>query len=378
MNAADPATESLSKAAPDKLSARQSAPSYEVKAGLNGDIFPALASYASFRRPAERPWGTVTVSITNATASVLANRLTVSVPGWSDQEIQMVDLAPGQSRTLLFAPTFLPGLFRNKEIVAATALVNVNDMTGHVVYRATVPVRLRSADDMYWGHGFEYARFIASWVTPHDPRVEEVLGRAKEFMPARRLPGYEDWKSPAEQAISTKAQARAIYLALQQEGVSYVKSSMTFGSPEHASVSERVRMAGESLEQASANCIDGAVLYASLFENLGMSPVIVLVPGHSYVGVRLSEDRDDFLYIETSLTGRASFDTSVDSARRGLAKYPPKDVMRIDVADARADGIYPMPSGAVPAPDGNQTTEKAEANPAGHEPSTASHHKLEP
>jgi hypothetical protein len=364
----------LPRTAPAKLSA-QAEPSYSVEAGLNGDIFPAFASYVSFRRPAERPWGMVTVSVANGTDSTIAERVTVSVPGWSDQEIQMIDLAAGQSRTLLFAPTFLPRFFQNKEIVAASALVNVTDMAGHVVYRATLPVRLRSSDDMYWGRGFKYAQFIASWVTPHDARVEALLGRAKEFMPARRLPGYEDWKSPAEQSISTTAQARAIYRALQQQGVSYVKSSMTFGSPEHAEVSERVRMPGESLERASANCIDGAVLYASLFENLGMESVVVLVPGHSYVGVRLSQSGNNYLYIETSLTGRASFEASVESARRGLAKFQPKDVLRIDIDDARADGIYPIPGGS-----SGETHDVVGDAPSdvGHSSSSASHQRIQP
>jgi hypothetical protein len=337
-------TTSPSRSSQQKLPARQPEPFYEVHAGLDGEIFPALASYVSFRRPPERPWGTVTVSIANGANTALANRVTVSIPGWSEQEIQMVDLAPGQSRTLLFAPTFLSRFFRNTEIVAASALVNATDLNGHLIYSATVPVRLRSADDMYWGRDFKYARFIASWVTPHDSRVEEVLKRAKEFMPARRLPGYESWKSPAKQAISTAAQAKAIYQAVQQTGLSYVKSSLTIGSLAHAEMSERVRMPDESLEHASANCIDGVVLYASLFENLGMEPVVVLVPGHSYIGVRVAEGASDYFYFDAALTGRVSFESSVESARRGMRRLQPKDVLRIDIADARAEGIFPMPS----------------------------------
>ena len=88
-------------------------------------------------------------------------------------------------------------------------------------------------------------------------------------------------------------------------------------------------------------------MYASLFENLGMDPVIVLVPGHAYVGVRLSPKMNDFLYIETSLTGRAPFENSVLSASRGMSKVPAGKVLRVDIAHARAGGIYPMPlSGA--------------------------------
>jgi hypothetical protein len=194
---------------------------------------------------------------------------------------------------------------------------------------------------MYWGADFKFAPFIASWVTPHDPSVESVLTRAKEFMPGRRLPGYEPQKSLSAQRISTIEQARAIYRALQEIGISYVKSSLTFGR--NTGVSERVRMPAASIQQLSANCIDGVVTYASLFENLGMDPVVVLVPGHAYVGVRESEDSDSYLYIETAITGRASFEAAVKAATKGLARVPEKDVIRIPISKARLSGIYPMP-----------------------------------
>ena len=255
----------------------------------------------------------------------------------------MVELGAGESRTFLFAPTFLPRFYANKEIIAATALVNATDMGGQTVFSETAPVRLRSVDDIFWGENFRYARFIASWVTPHDPSVESVLGKAKEFMPKRRLPGYEQNKPIVIVERSTLLQVKAIYRALQENGISYVKSSLTLGG--NQSVSERVRMPGESLQDASANCIDGVVMYAALFENLGLQPVVVLVPGHAYVAVRLSPKSNNYLFLETSLTGRASFEAAVNAADAGLAKVAPEQVVRIAIGEARVNGVYPMPSG---------------------------------
>lgn len=324
------------------IKARSTEPTYAISAGLDGEIFPVFANYASLKKPRQRQWGIVSVKITNSTASVLRNRLTVQLPGWSDQEIQLAEMSAGESRTYMFAPSFLPRLYQNKEIIAATALITATDMAGKIVFRETVPVRLRSADDMYWGRDFKYAQFIASWVTPHDREVERVLSKAKAFMPRRRMPGYEHRKSPVMQERMTYAQAKAIYGALQQKGISYVKSSMTLGG--HQDVSERVRMPFESLHQVAANCIDGAVMYASLFENLGMDPVVVLVPGHAYVGVRVAAGSDKYLYIETSLTGHASFASAVQSAERGLSKVSPTSVVRIAIREARIAGVFPMPS----------------------------------
>jgi hypothetical protein len=326
---------------PPKSRVRTPEPVYAVQVGIDGEIFPVFANYASLQQREERTWGMVGVTVSNSTDAVLRHRVTVQVPGWSDQEIQLLEMAAGDVRTLIFAPTFLPRLYRNKEIAAATVVVRATDMGGRLVFEQTVPVRLRAAGDMFWGTGFRYAPFIASWVTPHDPRIELLLSRAKEYMPGRRLPGYEEWKTAEQQEKSTELQAEAIYRALQEAGISYVKSSLTFGR--NTSVSERIRMPREALRQSSANCIDGVVMFASLFENLGMEPSVVLVPGHAYVGVRVARNTSKYLYLDTALTGRASFDAAVEAAGRGLARYDVADVSYIRISEARRAGIFPMP-----------------------------------
>ena len=197
---------------------------------------------------------------------------------------------------------------------------------------------------MLWGKDFKFAPFIASWVTPHDDEVEEVLSQAKELMPGRRLPGYEEWKSSGDQEHSTFQQARAIYKALQKLGISYVKSSTNFGSNE---MTQRIRMPHESLKQTSANCIDGAVMYASMFENLGMDTQIVLIPGHAYVGVRSSQNGSKYLYFDTVLTGRDDFEASVHAAEKGLSERQPSEINRIDVSESRRAGIFPMQEGVL-------------------------------
>jgi hypothetical protein len=341
-----PATPAFSSDKPDLRTAASSAAAktsatYDIEVGLDGEVYPVFANYASLQKAVQRRWGTVAVSVTNSSDQPLRDRIAVQVPGWSDQEIQIADLSVGEKRTYIFAPTFLPRFYANSEIKAATALITAADPSGKITFQATVPVRLRAVEDMYWGPDFKYAPFIASWVTPHDTHVEQVLTRAKEFMVGRRLPGYEDGKSETLQEQQTVLQARAIYRALQRQGVSYVKSTLTLGGNDDWS--ERVRYPRESLQAKSANCIDGALTYASLFENLDMDPIIVLVPGHAYVGVRLTRHSPRFLYIETSLTGRSSFEVAVASAQKSLAKVPRAQMTFIGIGDARRAGIFPMP-----------------------------------
>jgi hypothetical protein len=171
--------------------------------------------------------------------------------------------------------------------------------------------------------------------------VEEFLSQAKEFAPLHRLPGYETWENNPTQVNSTYQQARAIYEAMQKRGLSYVKSSMTLGN--NRDVSERIRFPGESLDRVSANCIDAVVAYAAVFENLGMETSVVLVPGHAYIALREAYKSDKYLYIDVALTGRASFETAVLSASKGLRNFGPARTSLISISAARQQGIYPMP-----------------------------------
>jgi hypothetical protein len=320
---------------------RQPTSPYKIQAGIDGEIYPVFANYASLQRQGDRTFGVVSVTVSNTSAEPMLRRVTVSIPGWSDNEIQTVELAPETTRTMVFAPAFLPRLYQNHEITAATAHVTITDTVSNSSYETTLPVRLRSAEDMFWGNGFKYAPFIASWVTPHDRQVENVLARAKSFTADHRLPGYENWKTAAQQELETYREAKAIFTALQRMGLSYVKSSGTLG--DHKGVSERIRMPRISLSQDSANCIDSAVMYASLFENLGMDASIVIVPGHAYAGVRVAEGSSRFLLIDVALTGRSTFEAAVASAQNGMANHAPSAITQVMVEKARSSGIYPMP-----------------------------------
>ena len=222
------------------ITGRHLEPTYKIQAGIDGEIYPVFANYASLQRQSDRTFGVVSVTISNPSDTPLRRRISVNIPGWSDEEIQTAEILPGATRTLLFAPSFLPRFYKNHEITAATANVTISEAGSGAPYETTVPVRLRSAEDIFWGNSFKYAPFIASWVTPHDKLVESALVHAKQFVPDHRLPGYENWKNAALQEQATYRQAKAIFTALHLMGLSYVKSSVTLG--DHKGVSERVTL----------------------------------------------------------------------------------------------------------------------------------------
>jgi hypothetical protein len=70
---------------------------------------------------------------------------------------------------------------------------------------------------------------------------------------------------------------------------------------------QRVLHPQDALAHKTANCIDGTVLFASLLLRAGLQPVIVLVPGHAFLGWRTWSDAQEYEFLETTKLGAASF-----------------------------------------------------------------------
>jgi hypothetical protein len=74
-----------------------------------------------------------------------------------------------------------------------------------------------------------------------------------------------------------------------------------------------------------------------------MDAEVILIPGHAYVGVRAAQNGGEFIYLDTVLTGRANFESAVQTANDGMKRLNAKDVLHIMIPDARTAGVFPMP-----------------------------------
>src|SRR5579859_4754201 len=71
---------------------RQPTSLYKIQAGIDCEIYPVFANYASLQRQGDRTFGVVSVTLSNTSAEPMLRRVSVSIPGWSDNEIQTVEL----------------------------------------------------------------------------------------------------------------------------------------------------------------------------------------------------------------------------------------------------------------------------------------------
>jgi hypothetical protein len=269
----------------------------------------------------------------NAGGRPLALRLTVSLSGGlGEAAVDMVTVPPGSRRALYQTPTLAPAAYRLETLANASLHARaVATEAGReaTLFEQSFPLALRAKNDLVWGPRFRYARYLCAWITPHDPRVAALVGAAAQI--ARTLPSASGRRGitlghygllgrrPEEVDANVEQVARALFLAVKRHGLSFVSSAISFGEADV----QRIRLPHESLEQHAANCVDGAVLYASLFENLGLEPVVLLLPGHALAGVR-RRPRGRILPLDATYTPTSSFEQALaagrDRARRAEAR----------------------------------------------------------
>ena len=270
--------------------------------------------------------------------------ITSEIPEWTQPVISTVYIGANENKKITQTP-FGIQLLSNHSIIPSIILLKVK-IGDKIIFEETRNLKIRPADDMVWSlhTPWDTESLIAAWVTPNDEIVEQILSIAKERLFNRSLAGYR--------SSNLISEIRAIFDVVRNSKVSYVDSHMSFGQ---VGFTQRVRLPRESIYKKSANCIDGAVLFASLFENIGLEPLIILIPGHAFVGVKLAPNANETLFIETTMVGRniwesiltltKTFDAAVN---KGNEKYNnairtnPSEVRIIDIKNARTMGIYPL------------------------------------
>jgi hypothetical protein len=127
--------------------------------------------------------------------------------------------------------------------------------------------------------------------------------------------------------------------------LTYIGTTDSFASGS----SQRIRLSAEVLDQASGNCIELTLLYASVTEALGMQPAVIFIPGHAYVAIRVDDTSDSYYFIETTMIGQATF---AEATHEGLTEWndtqdhvlnSDKDYGWVDIATQRSNGILPIP-----------------------------------
>ena len=166
----------------------------------------------------------------------------------------------------------------------------------------------------------DYSWLFSAYVNENHPRVDSLL---KEALETGIVSSFDAYQSGDDDQVLL--QIFAIWNVMQRRGMRY--SDITTTAAETDGVySQHVRLLDQSVDSTQANCVDGTVLLASLLRKIGLHCSLVLVPGHMYLAVDLSEDA--IIGIETTLMGEQNL-SPVDHK-----KFPAFDSLDVKVQEA--------------------------------------------
>jgi hypothetical protein len=122
---------------------------------------------------------------------------------------------------------------------------------------------------------------LAAFVQPNHPSLRPVLDAAVEKLRARKhspaLSGYQDLSH-------VPAMVEAIYDAVSDLGLTYSDPPASWSD-----AGQKIRDAQTILDERVGTCLDTALFFAGLLENVGLNPVVAVVPGHAFVGYWVDE-----------------------------------------------------------------------------------------
>lgn len=288
--------------------------------------------------------------LTTLTPSARSIRMTVEIPEVTEPLTRSLTLLPGQTQTMYLTPPlksgFDPSTLR-AERPAELAVTFTDLATNSTFFNWSFPVKLLPPDTLPFSikthqntHPLRL-EFMGAWVMPNSQSIEQFLTAAKARAPGQAFPG------PYGESVP---QVKAMFEELKSNGVTYVMDPTVFSQFDHF---QRTRLPKEVLASHNAQCLEGSLLFASLMESIGLKPLIVVVPGHAFVG--WEPTKNDFhssfgsYYLETTMVGSHSFEEAMASATARMQKTTDSNAFKegkafvVKISELRTKGITPQP-----------------------------------
>ena len=143
--------------------------------------------------------------------------------------------------------------------------------------------------------------FYAAYVNEENPLIDKVLREALNTRIVRRFLGYQSTPEMVDK------QVYALWYVLQKRNFRY--SSVSYSSlSSNVVYAQRVRTFEDALNSSQINCVDGSVLFASLLRAINITPVLVQMPGHRFVGYYTDSAKKNLTFLETTMIGDVDLD----------------------------------------------------------------------
>jgi hypothetical protein len=173
-------------------------------------------------------------------------------------------------------------------------------------------------EDSCW---IDHSWLFAAFVNEDNPLIDKILKEANEIGIVEKLnlrsnfsfAGYQDQNGDGSCVDEVLYQVLSVWSVFQQRHIKY--SNITKTSTKNSAIrTQYVRSLEESFSNKQANCVDGTVLFASVLLKIGIEPILVLVPGHMFLGFLTGgeDDEEKVIFLETTLIG--NYTNELDNA----------------------------------------------------------------
>lgn len=239
-----------------------------------GSVFPILQTYYD-----DHPIGTIRITNvgTEAATDVKVSFVLRQYMDAAKDCLTLPQLSPGESRDVPLFALFRNNILDVTEATKAAGEVTVEYTTSQGLQTQTSNASLRVYDRnaMTWDDD----RKAAAFVSGKDPWVLEVSNTLTASVKDLRNEGLN-------KNLQT---ALAFHNGLRLYGLSYVVNpkspfARAFANPEFI---DFLKFPRQTLAYKAGDCSDLSILYASLFESVGIETAFITVPGHIFMALNL-------------------------------------------------------------------------------------------
>ena len=294
----------------------------------------------------------VDITLTNNGNDDLTFVVQSEIEGYTNQSLDTVDVPAGESMEIHQNPRLMEGavdqLNSEKPGTFHIKVVKLEGGDEILILDETEEVLMYSRRDFVWLEGFEWQEeyeLWAAWVTPTDPKVEELIRTAADYTKTGTMwNGYAGYINDENGGVWDRLQA--IWQAEKEKyELTYISTMTAFGP----NTVQRMRLPAEVLDQSSGNCVELVTLFNSAAEALELETALVRIPGHVFSAIRMDEENADYYFVETTMIGQSSFEDAVNFGAKEWEDSKPhfdageEGYTWVNLPEMREKGILPIP-----------------------------------
>lgn len=173
-------------------------------------------------------------------------------------------------------------LYDITETIVGSLRVTLFSKTGEMLATSSVIIHFNSIEESASNQRNE--EILASFVTPNDDSVQSLLPNIQAYKKEKYgESSFDGYLSHDPNDVLKDLEA--VYTYLSKTNIRYVIAPASFEK-----VFQRVRLPHKCLTERMGNCLDLSLLFASVFEAIGLRPVLITLTGHCLVGAWLDEE----------------------------------------------------------------------------------------